>query len=125
MNDIIEQETASEVHASEGNQQDSVTVVPAKAKGSPGRPRTKLTKEMVFLVAADGTMKRRTKGKPAHDSKALVYSVPWDYAGDTLPEDSRFLRNAEIKDTRKSKVAVEAEAAVTVIPTVAEILPVL
>lgn len=100
----------------------------AKAKGGPiGRPRTNLTKEVVFLLLADGSYKRRGKGKPAHDSKAFVYRVPWDYKGDTLPEDSAFVRNEVIKDTRKPKIAAPAETATStvnpVVPSSADMLP--
>lgn len=105
----------------------------AKAKGPIGRPRTNLTKEVVFLLLADGSYKRRGKGKPAHDSKAFVYRVPWDYKGDTLPEDSAFVRNEVIKDTRKSKTVAPAENSTPaetatstvnpVVPSSADMLP--
>ena len=120
MNEIIEQNTTAVAEVTGNSQAATETFI--APKGKIGRPRTRLTKEAVFLVAADGTMKRRTKGKPAHDSKALVYSIPFDYTGETLPEDSRFVRNAVIKDTRKPKVEVPAVEN-PVVPTTAEMLP--
>lgn len=96
-----------------------------KVKGVIGRPRTNLTKEVVFLLMADGTYLRRSKGKPAHDSKAMIYRVPWDYNGKTLPEDCAFVGQAAVKDTRKPKASTEAavEAPNPVVPTAAEMLP--
>ena len=91
-----------------------------KPKALVGRPRTKLTREVVFVQNADGSIMRRGKGKPAHDSKAMVYSVAWDYKGTVLPENATFLRLAVVKDTRKPK---DAPATNPVVPTTAEILP--
>lgn len=91
----------------------------AAPKAKVGRPRVKLTREVTFVQNADGSIVRRGKGKPAHDSKAMVYSVAWDYQGTTLPENAMFLRLAEIKDTRKPKQAAPS----VVVPSVAEILP--
>lgn len=125
-NMTIENQTAVAENAT-GNSQtaivtETVTPMSEKAKGPIGRPRTRLTKEAVFLLLADGSYVRRTKGKPAHDSKAFVYRIPWDYKGSTLPEDSAFVRNAVIKDTRKTETA-PTEAANPVVPTVGEMLP--
>ena len=106
----------------------STLVADTKPKGSVGRPRTRLTKEVVFLLLADGSYVRRTKGKPAHDSKAMTYRVPWDYAGTTLPEESQFVEVTAVKDTRKPKIEAPAEVAAAenpVVPTVAEMLPTL
>lgn len=135
----IENQTASEtVSVLEGNSQTTTeTIVPIpKSKGPIGRPRTNLTKEVVFLLLADGSYKRRGKGKPAHDSKAFIYHVPWDYEGDTLPENSAFMGNAVIKDTRKSKTVApmettpaensapaETEIVNPVVPSSADMLP--
>ena len=100
-NMTIENPTAVAENAMGNSQTATETAAPTpKSKGPIGRPRTNLTKEVVFLLLADGSYKRRGKGKPAHDSKAFVYRVPWDYKGDTLPEDSAFVRNEVIKDIR-------------------------
>lgn len=127
-NMTIENPTAVAENAMGNSQTATETVAPApKVKGPIGRPRTRLTREVVFLLGADGSLKRRSKGKPAHDSKAFVYRIPWDYKGDTLPEDSAFVRNEVIKDTRKSKIAAPAETATPtvnpVVPSSADMLP--
>lgn len=128
MNNIIETNTLAVAPVGADNIETSTPTATAvdkseKAqKGPIGRPRTRLTKEAVFLLLADGSYVRRAKGKPAHDSKAFVYRIPWDYKGSALPEDSAFVRNAVIKDTRKPETA-PTEAANPVVPTVGEMLP--
>ena len=113
MNTTIEDNTTVAV-VSANNSETQVAAPKAKV----GRPRVKLTREVTFVQNADGSIVRRGKGKPAHNSKAMVYSVAWDYQGTTLPENAMFLRLAEIKDTRKPKQVENP-----VVPSVAEILP--
>ena len=119
MNTTIEN-TDTTVAVASANNSEAQTATPETAvpKGKPGRPRTNLTREVTFVQNADGSVTRRGKGKPAHDSKAMVYSVAWDYQGTVLPENATFLRLAEIKDTRKPKQAENP-----VVPSTAEILP--
>jgi hypothetical protein len=50
----------------------------------------------------------------------MVYSVAWDYKGNALPDESMFLRMADIKDTRKPKQTVVENP---VVPSPADILP--
>ena len=111
MNNIIENTLAvAPVGADNIQNNTSTPVADTKPKGNVGRPRTRLTKEVVFLLLADGSYVRRTKGKPAHDSKAMTYRVPWDYAGTTLPEESQFVEVTAVKDTRKPKAESPAQA---------------
>lgn len=115
MNTTMENNTTVAV-ASANNNEVQTAPAPEAQKAKVGRPRTNLTREVTFVQNADGSVVRRGKGKPAHDSKAMVYSVAWDYQGTALPESATFLRLAEIKDTRKPKPA-------PVVPAVSEILP--
>lgn len=124
----IETENTTVAAESANNIQNEVAAPLATPKVKVGRPRTNLTKEVVFVQKADGSITRRGKGKPAHDSKAMVYSVAWDYKGDSLPEESMFLRMADIKDTRKPKqetaaTANPAPAPSVVVPSSADMLP--
>lgn len=111
MNTTMENNTTVAGESANNNE-----VQTAAPKAKAGRPRTNLTREVTFVQNADGSVVRRGKGKPAHDSKAMVYSVAWNYQGTALPESATFLRLAEIKDTRKPKPA-------PVVPAVSEILP--
>jgi hypothetical protein len=116
MNDTIDNQTTVAVVSANNSE----TQVAAAPKAKVGRPRVKLTREVTFVQNADGSIVRRGKGKPAHDSKAMVYSVAWDYKGTQLPESAMFLRMAEIKDTRKPKQAATENP---VVPATSEILP--
>ena len=122
MNNTIENQTtvASEI----ANNSETQAVVAAPKKSNRGRKRVNMTREAVFVHNADGSIVRRSKGKPAYNSKAMVYSVAWDYKGSTLPENAMFLRLAVVKDTRKPKQAENpASAPSVVVPSTAEILP--
>ena len=119
MNDTIDNQTTVAVVSANNSEIQTAPETAALPKAKVGRPRVKLTREVTFVQNADGSIVRRGKGKPAHDSKAMIYSVAWDYKGTQLPESAMFLRMAEIKDTRKPKQAAENP----VVPSVAEILP--
>ncbi len=128
MNTTIENTENTTVAVESANNIPNEVAAPlATPKAKVGRPRTNLTKEVVFVQKADGSIIRRGKGKPAHDSKAMVYSVAWNYKGDSIPEESMFLRMAEIKDTRKPKQETgatnPAPAHSVVIPSSGDMLP--
>lgn len=118
MNTIIENDTTVAVESANNIE----TSTPSAPKAKVGRPRKNLTREVIFVQNADGSIIRRGKGKPAYNSRAMVYSVAWNYKGTSLPEESMFLRMAEVKDTRKPK---ETPTTNPVIPNSTETLPTL
>lgn len=77
------------------------------AKRGVGRPRTLFKRVVAYVIKEDGTVTRRTKGKPNSKHQIKFYSVDWNYKDSALPENA-----VEVAKPEK-KVKIEAQIDLT------------